>query len=95
MTIGETVSMVENNSNWKTTLLVGNTNVKFKIDTGADVSVFPEDIFRRCKLGRLQSNLEKAIRGRSKRSTRYWRNSREFEAWRNLRDRGYLCRQRS
>ena len=33
MTIGETVSIVENNSNWKTNLLVGNTNVKFKIDT--------------------------------------------------------------
>ena len=59
MTIGETVSMVENNSTWKTNLLVGNTNVKFKIDTGADVTVIPEDMFRRCKLGRLQSTSKK------------------------------------
>ena len=35
MTIGETVNMVENNSQWKTNLLIlGNHNVKFKIDTG-------------------------------------------------------------
>ena len=51
MTIGETVSMVENNSKWKTNLLVGNHNVKSKINTGADVTVIPEDLFHRYKSG--------------------------------------------
>ena len=51
MTTGETVNMVENNSKWKTNVLIGNHNVKFKIDTGVDVTVIPEDIFHRCKLG--------------------------------------------
>ena len=53
MTTGETVNMAENNVKWKTNLLIGNNNVKFKIDTGADFTVIPEDIFRQCKLGRL------------------------------------------
>ncbi|XP_029192721.2 uncharacterized protein LOC114959009 [Acropora millepora] len=59
MTIGEAVNMVENNSKWKTNVLIRNHNVKFKIDTGADVTVIPEDIFRRFKLGRLQSTSKK------------------------------------
>lgn len=59
MTIGETVHMVENNSKWKTNLLIGKHNVNFKIDTGADVTVIPEDIFRRYKLGRLQDTSKK------------------------------------
>ena len=45
MTIGETANMVENNSKWKINVLIGNHNVKFKIDTRADVTVIPEDIF--------------------------------------------------
>ena len=76
MTIGEAVSMVKNNSIWKTNVLIRNHNVKFKIDTGADVTVIPEDIFRRFKLGRLQSTSKK-LWGRSKRSLRYGRNSRK------------------
>ena len=40
-------------------MLIGNHNVKFRIDTGADVTVIPEDIFRRFKLGRLQSTSRK------------------------------------
>ena len=69
MTIGETVNMVENNTKRKTNLLIGNHNVKFKIDTGADITVIRKDLFRRCKLGRLQApQFEKALRGRSKRS---------------------------
>ena len=83
MTIGETVNMVKNNSKWKTNALIGNHNVKFKIDTGADVTVIPEDIFRRCKF-------KKALRGRSKRSLHYGRNSRKVDAWKNLRDRRYF-----
>ena len=59
MTIGETVNMVENNSKWKTNLLIGNHNVNFNLDTGADVTVIPEDIFRRGKLGRLQGTSKK------------------------------------
>ena len=59
MTIGEAVNMVEDNSKWKTNVLIRNHNVKFKIDTGADVTVIPEDIFRRFKLGRLQSTSKK------------------------------------
>ena len=59
MTIGEAVNMVENNSKWNTNVLIRNHNVKFKIDTGADVTVIPEDIFRRFKLGRLQSTSKK------------------------------------
>ena len=62
MTIGETVNMVENNTKRKTNLLIGN-------HAEGDVTVIPEDIFRRCKLGRLQApQFEKALRGRSKRS---------------------------
>ena len=59
MTIGETANFVENNSKWKTNLLIGNHNVNFKIDIGADVTVIPEDIFRRYKLGRLQGTSKK------------------------------------
>ena len=59
MTIGEAVNMVENNSKWKTNVLIRNHNVMFKIDTGADVTVIPEDIFRRFKLRRLQSTSKK------------------------------------
>ena len=59
MTIGETVNMVENNTKRKTNLLIGNHNVKFKIDTGADITVIREDLFRQCKLGRLQGTSKK------------------------------------
>ena len=66
MTIDETVNMVENNLKWKTNLLMGNHNVKFKIDTGVDVTVIPEGIFHRCKLGRLQGTSKKLFRADQK-----------------------------
>ena len=92
MTIGETVSLVENNSKWKTNLLVGIINVKFKIDTEAGVTVIPENIFRRCKLGLLQCTSKKLF-GADQKGLRVIGEIRE--AWRNLRDRRHLCRQRS
>ncbi|PFX21652.1 Transposon Ty3-I Gag-Pol polyprotein [Stylophora pistillata] len=33
---------------------IGNSEVHFKIDTGADVTVIPEEVFRKCNLGKLR-----------------------------------------
>ena len=64
MTI-EDVSTITSKSNkkWQTNLLIGNTKVNFKIDTGADVTVIPEDVFGQNSLGQLRATSKKLFRG--------------------------------
>ena len=56
MTVNEVVNAIETSAKWRTNLLIGNSGINFKIDTGADVTVIPEEVFRQCNLGKLHSN---------------------------------------
>ena len=42
-------------SKWRTNLLIGNSEINFKIDTGSNVTVIPEEVFCQCNLGKLHS----------------------------------------
>ena len=53
MTVNEVVNAIETSEKWRTNLLIGNSEINFKIDTGADVTVIPEEVFRQCNLGKL------------------------------------------
>ena len=53
MTVNEVVNTIETSEKWRTNLSIGNSEVNFKIDTGADVTVIPEEVFRQCNLGKL------------------------------------------
>ena len=44
---------------WRTNLLIGNSEINFMIDTGADVTVIPEEVFRQCNLGKLHSTFKR------------------------------------
>ena len=55
MTVNEVVNAIETSAKWRTNLLIGNSGINFKIDTGADVTVIPEDVFRQCNLGKPHS----------------------------------------
>ena len=55
MTVNEVVNAIETSEKWRTNLLIGNSEINFKIDTGADVTVIPEEVFRQCDLGKLHS----------------------------------------
>ena len=55
MTINEAVNTIKTSEKWRTNLLIGNAEINFKIDTGADVTVIPEEVFRQCNLGKLHS----------------------------------------
>ena len=39
MTVNEVVNTIETSEKWRTNLLIGNSEINFKIDTGADVTV--------------------------------------------------------
>ena len=54
MTIGTSVNTFGNSKKWQTSLVIGKATINFKIDTGADVTVIPEDLFHQHRLGRLQ-----------------------------------------
>ena len=55
MTVNEVVNTIKTSEKWCTNLLIGNSEINFKIDTGADVTVIPEEVFRQCNLGKLHS----------------------------------------
>ncbi|XP_046849610.1 uncharacterized protein K02A2.6-like [Xenia sp. Carnegie-2017] len=50
-----TISDIENERKWAIDLLLGKSTVKFKIDTGADVTVIPEPVFVQTGITRMQS----------------------------------------
>ena len=50
MTVNEVVNTIETSEKWRTNLLIGNSEINFKVDTGADVTVIPEKVFRQCLL---------------------------------------------
>ncbi|XP_046855956.1 uncharacterized protein K02A2.6-like [Xenia sp. Carnegie-2017] len=50
-----TISDIENERKWAIDLLLGKSTVKFKIDTGADVTVIPESGFMQTGITRMQS----------------------------------------
>ena len=39
MTVNDVVNTIETSEKWRTNLLIGNSEINFKIDTGADVTV--------------------------------------------------------
>ena len=43
MTVNEVVSTIETSEKWRTNLLIGNSEINFKIKTSADVTVIPKD----------------------------------------------------
>ena len=45
MTVNEVVDTIKTSEKWRTKLLIGNSEINFKIDTGADVTVIPEEVF--------------------------------------------------
>ncbi|PFX12515.1 Retrovirus-related Pol polyprotein from transposon opus [Stylophora pistillata] len=53
MTVNEVVNTIETSEKWRTNLSIGNSEVNFKIDTGTDVTVIPEEVFCQCNLGKL------------------------------------------
>ncbi|XP_022804247.1 uncharacterized protein LOC111341527 [Stylophora pistillata] len=53
MTVNEVVNTIETSEKWRTNLSIGNSEVNFKIVTGADVTVIPKQVFRKCDLGKL------------------------------------------
>ena len=55
MTIKEIVNTIETSEKWRTNLLIGSSEINFKIDTGADFTVITEEVFRQCNLGNLHS----------------------------------------
>ena len=59
MTIGTSVNTIGNSKKWQTSLVIGKATINFKIDTGADVTVIPEDLFHQHRLGRLQGTSKK------------------------------------
>ena len=44
MTVNEVVNPIETSEKWHTNLLIGNSEINFKIDTLADVTVIPEEV---------------------------------------------------
>ena len=61
MTVEEVVNTIETSEKWRTNLLIGNSEINFKIDTGADVTVIPEEVFRQCNLGKLHSTSKRLL----------------------------------
>ena len=59
MTVNEVVNTIETSEKWRTNLLIGNSEINFMIDTGADVTVIPEEVFRQCNLGKLHSTFKR------------------------------------
>ena len=55
MTVNEVVNAIETSEKWRTNLLIGNSEINFKIDTGTDVT----EVFRQCDLGKLHSTSER------------------------------------
>lgn len=51
MTVNDVLNTIETSEKWLTNLLIGKSEINFKIDTGADVTVIPEKVFRQCNLG--------------------------------------------
>ena len=41
MAVNDVVNTIETSEKWPTNLLIGNSEINFKIDTGADVTVIP------------------------------------------------------
>ena len=50
MTVNEIVNTIETSEKWRANLLIGNSEINFKIYTGVDVTVIPEEAFRQCNL---------------------------------------------
>ena len=59
MTVNEAVNTIETSAKWRTNLLIGNSEINFKIDTGADVTVIPEEVFLQCNLGKRHSTCKR------------------------------------
>ena len=55
MTVNEVVNTIETSEKWRTNLLIANSEIDFKIDTGLDVTVIPEEVLCQCNLGKLHS----------------------------------------
>ena len=51
MTVNDVLNTIETSEKWLTNLLIGKSEINFKIDAGADVTVIPEKVFRQCNLG--------------------------------------------
>lgn len=51
MTVNEVLNTIETLEKWRTNLLIRNSEINFKSDTSADVTVIPEEVFRQCNLG--------------------------------------------
>lgn len=45
MTVNEVIDSIEKSEQWHANLLIENSKIKFKIDTGTDVTVIPGEIF--------------------------------------------------
>ena len=55
MIVNEVVNPIETLEKWHTNLLIGNSEINFKIDSVADVTVIPEEVFWHCNLRKLHS----------------------------------------
>ena len=53
----EAVQSMQVKEGWPVTLKIGRANIHFKIDTGADVTVLPKELYK-ASLGKLHSNTQ-------------------------------------